>query len=368
MTARASTSRRRRGIGRPHRRRGWSLVELLVSTAASAVLIGGLASAVVLATRALPAPSEGAGAPADVALVADQLAADLTFAVSVSELSSRRIVFRVPDRTGDGVPEVFAYDWPGEPGAPLRCRRNGNRDIDVLRNVTDFTLVRGTTTVTEQTAPTRQTNNTLLASCLTGSVTSDASIQGSLWTGNVFQPSLPEDAVSWRPTAVWLYLAANGIPNGTARVRLYALDWRGVPAGTPLAETTVFESGLTVSYQWYEFAWPGVPDLAPGTGVAFIVEHVSNAPSCKVGFRFTPTGSEQGYTRVISTDGGQTWNLMPTHSVLFSLYGTVVREVPGGRVDRHYLTTVRMRLAVDGATDRTLETTVRLLNTPEVGG
>ena len=368
MTAHALTTNRRRSIGRTCRRRGWSLVELLVSTAASAVLIGGLASAVVLATRALPAPSEGAGAPADVALVADQLAADLTFAVSVSELSSRRIAFQVPDRTGDGVPEELTYEWSGAVGAPLRLSRNRSAFVDLLPRVSDFTLMPGTTTVTEQTAPTRQTNSTLLASCLTGSVTSDASIQGTLWTGNVFRPDLPADAVSWRPSAVWLCLAANGMPNGTARVRLYALDWRGVPAGTPLAETTVLESGLTVSYQWYEFAWPGVPELAPGTGVAFIVEHVSNAPSCKVGFRFTPTASERGYNRVVSTDGGQTWNHMSTHSVLFSLYGTVVREVPGGSVDRHYLTTVRVRLAVDGATDRTLETTVRLLNTPEVDG
>lgn len=350
------------------RRRAWTLVELLVSVAAATVLVGGMASAVVLASRALPPTAERANASADVALVAGQLAADLTCAVQVSQLTSRRIVFSVPDRTGNGTPETIVYDWSGTAGSALRLSRNGSAYVDLLPNVTDFTLVASTTTVTEQTAPTQQSSSALLASCLTGSTTYDASIQGSLWTGDVFRPNLPADTIRWKPTSVWLLLAYNGLPLGTARVRLYALDWRGLPTATPLAETTINESTLTASYQWYEYAWSGVPDLAPGTAVAFVVEHVNNSPSCWVGYRYSATGASQGYGRIVSTDGGSSWSVMPTYSVIFALYGTIVRETPGGNVDRRFLTAVRFRLATDGAADRTLEATVRLLNTPEIGG
>ncbi len=349
-------------------RRAWTLVELVVSAAAATVLVAGLASAVVLASRALPPAPHRANAAAAAALVAEQLAADLTCAVQVSQLTSRRIVFSVPDRTGDGTPDTIVYDWPGTVGAALRMSRNGSGYVNVLPNVTDFTLVGGIATVTEQIAPTEQSGQALLAICTTGGATYNALVQGNLWTGNVVRPLLPSGVVRWKPTSVWLMLAASGPTTGTARVRLYAVDWNGLPTPTPLGEATIRESALSTSLQWYEYTWSDVPDLPPGAAIAFIVEHVNNPPSCAVAYRFSSAAASLGYARVASTDGGNSWNLMPTYAVIFALYGTIVREVSGGSVDHDYLTTLRFRLTTDGAADRTLETTVRLLNTPEIGG
>ena len=118
---------------------GFTLIELLVSIAIMAVLVTGIASAIVLATRA----AEGAGQPAalaDAAQVIDQMTTELAVAISFSERTNTAVTFTVPDRDGDEAPETIRYAWSGVPGEPLTRAYKGGGAMAVARNVHQFNL------------------------------------------------------------------------------------------------------------------------------------------------------------------------------------------------------------------------------------
>ncbi len=117
----------------------FTLIEVLVSIAIMAVLVTGIASAIVLATRA----ADGAGQPAalaDATRVIDQMTAELAVALSFSERTNTAVTFTVPDRDGDEAPETIRYAWSGVPGDPLTRTYKGGEATAVADNVHQFNL------------------------------------------------------------------------------------------------------------------------------------------------------------------------------------------------------------------------------------
>lgn len=118
---------------------GFTLIELLVSIAIMAVLVAGIASAIMLATRA----AEGAGQPAvqaEAARLIDQMTTDLALTLSFSERTATAVTFTVPDRDDDEAPETIRYAWSGVPGDPLTRTYEGGEAMTIAENVHQFNL------------------------------------------------------------------------------------------------------------------------------------------------------------------------------------------------------------------------------------
>jgi len=122
-----------------HCHAGFTLIEMLVSIAIMSVLVTGIASAIVLATRA----AEGAGQPAalaDAARVIDQITAELAVALTFSERTGIAVTFTVPDRDADEASETIRYAWSGVDGDPLTRQYNGGATQPIVQNVHYFNV------------------------------------------------------------------------------------------------------------------------------------------------------------------------------------------------------------------------------------
>jgi hypothetical protein len=115
-------------------RRGYTLIELVAATASSALLIGGLASTVMISTRTLSQDSTPAAGAVRSAQALAQLSADLRQALrfvertagatAITQQTSTALAFTLPDRTGDALAETARYTWSGTVGDPLMYQLN----------------------------------------------------------------------------------------------------------------------------------------------------------------------------------------------------------------------------------------------------
>lgn len=131
--------RRSRTTGPTSRRAGVTLLEVVISVAVMSVLMGGIASAIVLATYALPSKESVSGATIAAYQAASELVDDLHCALSFTQRTATTVEFTVADRTGDAIVETIRYEWSGTPGDPLTRTYNGS-SIEVATNVHDLLL------------------------------------------------------------------------------------------------------------------------------------------------------------------------------------------------------------------------------------
>jgi len=119
----------------------FTMVEMVVSLAIMTVLLSAMASAVVLASRALPDESALSIQLSRGFEACDRMGVDLGEATSVSETGDTAVAFEVPDRgqEADG-PESVRYAWSGTPGDPLTLEFNGDAPTTVCENVHAFSI------------------------------------------------------------------------------------------------------------------------------------------------------------------------------------------------------------------------------------
>ena len=107
------------------------------------VLLMGMGSAVMIATRSI---DTGGGHLAETLTsreIVDEITRDLHFATSFITRTDTEVVFTVPDRDGIGGGEVIKYIWlgtPGGPPGPLRRRYNNGTPVTLADDVTNFNL------------------------------------------------------------------------------------------------------------------------------------------------------------------------------------------------------------------------------------
>ncbi|MHC5003137.1 MAG: prepilin-type N-terminal cleavage/methylation domain-containing protein [Planctomycetota bacterium] len=126
---------RRNDPGRPARRAGFSLLELLLTLTITTIILGGMGSIVLLAGRTTRTAAGSSTPIMEAGHVLADLTADLRLAVTISERTATSIQFTVPDRDGDGGLESIRYAWSGAPGDPLTRQYNGGLPVVVTEDV-----------------------------------------------------------------------------------------------------------------------------------------------------------------------------------------------------------------------------------------
>ena len=121
------------------RRRGLSLIELVVSMTAASALLAGTASTLYIAVRASNpkyAPSvsvlEASSGVADMVI-------DLEYALSVASATSTGVTVTVPDRDANASTETIRYAWAGA-GQPLTRQYNGGTVANVISSVQSLAI------------------------------------------------------------------------------------------------------------------------------------------------------------------------------------------------------------------------------------
>src|SRR2546423_1612183 len=232
-----------------HRRRqGFTLLELMVSCAVMAVIMVGVTSSVLIASRGV---SHGAPDKSSLAAghIANLIATELRTALSVTELTPAAITFTVPSRNGDATPETIRYAWSGTAGAPLTRQYNGGAAANIIDSVQSFqlTYTKSSTTTTNATESAEQTLWSYAGSLLS----SNSQLTTSNWMGQVITPSIPGNATSWRITRVQYQGQQDGGATGQFNVQVRTVSG-GVPTSTIVDGVGVSESSLPLSAGWVQ--------------------------------------------------------------------------------------------------------------------
>jgi prepilin-type N-terminal cleavage/methylation domain-containing protein len=131
---------RRPGMTTSRRRRGMTLMELVVSLALASLVMGACTGVILLAARSLGPSATTASALADGDGLALQVSADLATALTITESGAHAVTMTVPARNGDASPETIRYAWSGTAGGDVTRQYNGGTAAVVAHNVYHFDL------------------------------------------------------------------------------------------------------------------------------------------------------------------------------------------------------------------------------------
>ena len=344
---------------------GFTLVELIVAVAITSILMLAIGSAIVVATHALPDNDGPAGAVIAAGSAAEQIAAELQYAVSINQRSATMIEFTVADRNGNGEPEIIRYEWSATAGDPLTRQYNAGTVTNVLDSVQQFDLSYDTETVTTETTTASESAETLLISYDSVLALTDYAVKDNQWWGQYFKPSLPGDAISWKVTRVEFYAKIHGGNAGECKVQLQAATTGGFPSGLVLEQKTLLESTLLYTYLKQQFNFTGVSGLPPDRGLCLVFEWVSDSDACDIRGR-SPGGGTASSHVVKSTNQGALWSARVNDSFAYWVYGTVTTSGTPQVDEADYLHSVGVKLRSGADQQSNVRTRVKTLNQPEV--
>ena len=337
-------------------------MELAVSLAILSVMTAAMASAIVLAVKAVPTANSPAQRTLRAAHLAQQIAAELQYATAIATAEPGAIAFTVGDRNDDGLPETIRYTWAGAPGDPLTRQLNSGSDVAVLQDVYAFALDYGARTAEEET-PGGESSEMLLAtdsasSWMAFSITADD------WLGQYFEPALPANATSWSVARVQFWARTSGWVSGEVSVQLRTPDAGGLPSDQVLEEHSVYESDMSsYSYTATTVTFAGVTGLPPDQGLCLVIKHVSGFQACNILAGFDSSGD--GYL-LMTTNGGRSFIANSDMSLGFTVYGTYTSPDIIGLVTRQFIQRVSLTLQGGPEPASAVHTAAALLNNPKV--
>jgi prepilin-type N-terminal cleavage/methylation domain-containing protein len=348
------------------RRPAFTLVELVLTTAIVGILMAGLSSAVVLATRALPNEDRNSSRVLEQRRWTDGLLADLEYAWHITERGANAITFTVADRNGDGSPECLRYAWTGKAGDPLTLEYNHAAATTVLENVQQFDLSYDLRSVTETYTglPVEGAELSLVSYPLPLGG-SDFTVDDKAWIGQYLAPtagSLPVGCLTWRLTRVLFTAKTDGPTDATLGAQIRDWDPNYKPMTTVLEEALIPESTLSSSYAWCEAAYKSVAGLKPGQAVCLVLRRAAG-PGNAAKIRFDQNA---GAGRVTTTNAGGNWTYDASKSMLYYAYGKATTAGPAQTAKRQFVTGVRVALRAGADSAARLDTLVRTMNVPEV--
>jgi hypothetical protein len=279
------------------RRRGYTLIELIVAMGSATVLVGGMASTVMISTRVLQRDAT-AGADANRGgLVLSQIASDLRQAMRFTERTATAITFLVPDRTGDSVAETIRYSWSGTVGQPLIYQFNSDAALAIATDVRQFNLDAVTRSIVADAVlppPAPVVFETFTEGKAATNVTSlDIAAPGGTNNGKLLIAAVAVDGAAG-PTltapAGWNLLSA---VNGGGQVGM-AVWWKFAGATEP-ATYTFSWTGTERAYGWI-MRFAGANPLGP-INVFNTATGTSSLPQCP------SVTTTEGYTMILRLGG-----------------------------------------------------------------
>ena len=349
------------------RQRAVTLVELTVSMAVGGILVAGLGSAMVLASRAIPDAESPARTTTEAYFVAEQIAGELFCAQTFTERSATVVEFAVADRDNDSTPEMIRYEWSGTPGDPLTRQYNGGAAAAVTEDVHDFALSYDTVTQSETTTQDGRTwsDETELAYFDGWAGVSALNQSHTLGPGyadsEYFEITPPDGVDQMKITMAKVTLSHSGSPPSAGvqvSIRRSKGDGSYEPNGAVIGTPATIPGGvLTTSPLWAEAIFSDVIVSDPIRHDYCIVVEVPAIPPAQVYHYYSKSAPDDGMYHRWTEDGGATWDPpskdIDNQDLRFSVYGQYstagTQEIT---VDRYFVTStgITLQLGPDSST------------------
>lgn len=364
-TQRASSIKHRAALAEAVRPNGLTLVELLVSIAITTILMLAIGSVMLIATHAFPDVNGAANTIIVASGVAEQLAAELQYAIAINGCNATMIEFTVADRDANGVPETIRYEWSGTPGNPLTRQYNGGSVVEVLNSVQEFNLSYALETISEETPTGNESPETLLIGYDTPQAQASYAIKQVDWLAQYFLPSLPGDAINWKVTRVHFDAKASLPIDGEVRVQLQLPTAGNEPSGTVLEENTLMEATLDTTYLCQELTFDNTSGLSPQQGLCLVLRWATGVTACIIRCGQEGSGSPNRYILTTHNEGAS-WLPFTGQSMVFSVYGTVTTAGTPQIQQTYYVRTVDIKLRAGNDQQSAVYTAANTFNKPEV--
>ena len=350
---------------RTSRRVGFTLIEMVVSLAVFAVLVGAMGSALVLSTHALPTRTSAAGRTVAASEVLQQMTDELRGALYLTEAEPTSVALVLPDRDGDGNPEAVRYAWSGlagGAGGALTRRLNGGPAAVVLDKIAEMRLTYPTVDhVRELPGVRTESGEVLLSKSDSGSAKWSFAVDGDDWTGFRISPLLPAEAIEWRTRRVLVRAQTDGLTD--AVVRFEMTGWAdGRPAAGVVDATDVAESSLASTWAWHQVNYDQGGPWSPGQVAAVTLKKVSGGGKAAAIHIFSQDAASNLHR---TYDGGASWIVDNDDSaMLHYAYGTYTTEGPAWTLTRRRVVAVDLSLDPGGGA-AALAASVELTNAPD---
>jgi hypothetical protein len=347
------------------RRRGHTLIELMAAMVASAFLLVGLGSVMFIARQVAYTPTDSSSRTT-AADVVNQICDELRYATVVVQQTANTLEFVVADRNSDGTAERIKYQWSGTAGAPLVKTVNGGTGVNVLSSVNSFVITTQQTQKTTTFTTTTDSAETLLLANTAVSGASYRDIDANDSMAQVVDPTVftavPSNAVSWNAMKVDFYGIQSGVPNSTLAVQIrYSGDPNDQPSSNIIGQTNVAGSGVGNGWTTVTFSSPirGLP-LNRKINLVFAAGGTGVEPG-KIAY------NDSFATGVTDTsNGGASWQLMPSRQMWGRLYGTYTTPGTSYNVTRNYVSSIRIALQAGSQATSRIDAAAPLRNLPEL--
>lgn len=350
-------------------RSGYTLIELLVSSAAATMLMVGMASAMFIATKAMSPQPEHLSVlqGAETSII---LADDLQSAVHITAQSDAMVEFALQDRTGDGAFETIRYAFDSDANALIRA--DGGQTGTLAADLKSFSLSPIHRQVTEMLGGVvSASSDTMLSGVTSGDNLRTWYVSPYFSPGQFLDIAHPANTVAWSISEVTLLLRRRSwyAYGEQLIVQIREATGDGLPTSRVFGEARIDMSSLTTSWQWKSLSISGAERMLRTQKVCIVVlaDDSYFGESGRVGYStsgFTPAGHMVG-----SLFYDSDWRSWSGRSLYFTVSGTrFTLDDTSHEVSRNYITGYDIAIAADGATSP-VRRRVRLMNTPEqVGG
>ncbi len=325
------------------RRRAYTLVEMVVSLGVLSLVMGSLASIMVLMSRALPSSDDPSTSVVAAERFAAQFASDVETATLFTVVTETQVSFSVPDRDNDGDEEKLSYTWGGG-SAPVSRTLNSGASETLLESVGSLAFqydgIAGASGETElHSGPAR---------AVSGSLSDD-----QVWYALRINPTIA-DGASWTLTRAEILLRKSSGTTGNVPV-IVRDDKSGSIASSDLVRTSIPISSIGTSWAKVSVDLNAGP-FASDDACWIIVAGSNGSGSKEIGGT-----TSKGSTDVkVSTDGGDNWSSISA-DLCIDAFGTA--DSKSGKIERVVLTVVPL-----AGNETTIRTAVEVLNKPEMGG
>tara|TARA_R110002111_G_scaffold189528_2_gene254806 strand:- start:232 stop:1296 length:1065 start_codon:yes stop_codon:yes gene_type:complete len=346
-------------LSKPRTHAGFTLIEMVVSLSVISIIFLAMGSVMLLAAQSIPTEDDAPALTSDALEVTRQLASELETATTIAHMTDRVIMFKIPDRNGDGNDEMLAYSWSGTPGAPLFRNYNGGTAVTVLPSVQSFSLTYDIRSA-PQPAILEESEEILLDSFNSGILHNEFPITQYNWMGQLITPAnLPNEALDWNVSRVLFQATKHSSDTGITKIQLRPVDESGMPTSTVLQTRYLYENVLDSNYLWIEANFNMVRGLSPSEKLSLVLAWQAGDESA--GIRYSTIN---GSGRLFSYTKGASWSYGATSSMTYYVFGTYTREVSQPPIDVLGSVTVKINSDTGPATE--VRSQVSLLNRPEV--
>lgn len=351
--------------GRPTRacRRAFTLAEVLLALALATVVLSALQSLIMIAGRAVPDPDGVQESAVSASDALERLAAEVSVAVEVLEVTPRSITFSVNDWTGDNRVETIKYGWSGVAGEPLLRAVNGGTAGVLVESVQSFSLAAGTESIdVEIDGVSTELNDRVVQSIDVLDLLADRVSTTRVYAQRLI-PDLPANTVEWRVATVSIWVTSAYGSDGNLRVELRDYDsTTGKPGNSVYKYKDYNTDSLGNSLRRIDLAFDS-PKMRPNESLCLVVRGKDADVSLVLvnGIPLLSFGARTGWS---SSDGGASWSGSDSkvwrHEVTADVWTDTGRD--DTRTTMHRLETS----LGTGSPLTTISRSVRPLNTPEV--